>query len=312
MLNFNELNYFLAVAKSQSFVRAGKKLHLSASALSHSMRNLEARLGLRLFNRTTRSVSLTASGQQLYKQLLPLYEEIQNQVNSLNEYLSVPSGKIRINAPAAVILSVLYPKLLPLLEEHQLLQLEITSEDRAVDIIKDGYDMGVREGQDFAQGMVHVQISGPVKMVLVASAEYIERKGMPTTIADLSNHHLIATQISNEFHQIQPWEFIVDGTRVQYTPEAKLTVNGKLRKAAVSAHAGICWLPRDVVEEEIKSGKFVEVLSEHSVSLDPLYLYYPSRKGMSQAFKLVVETLKYRPLPPLSKRATKARSEKDK
>ena len=174
MQNFNELNYFLTLAQTQSFVKAGQLLGISSSALSHSMKNLETRLNLRLFNRTTRNVSLTEAGQQLFEQLFPLYQAINHEVDALNDFLNKPSGLIRINAPAMAVEAVLYPKLKPILNQYPKIRLEIVVDDRWADIVKEGFDMGVRLGNEVAKEMIAVPISAPLKMALVASPDYSE------------------------------------------------------------------------------------------------------------------------------------------
>ncbi|WP_263341601.1 LysR family transcriptional regulator [Neisseria sp. Marseille-Q5346] len=179
MQNFNELNYFLTLAQTQSFVKAGQLLGISSSALSHSMKNLETRLNLRLFNRTTRNVSLTEAGQQLFDQLSPLYQAINQEVDALNDFLNTPSGLIRINAPAMAAEAVLYPKLKPILNQYPKIRLEIVVDDRWADIVKEGFDMDVRLGNDVVKEMVAVPISAPLKMALVASPDYLAQHVSP-------------------------------------------------------------------------------------------------------------------------------------
>ena len=207
MQNFNELNYFLTLAQTQSFVKVGQLLGISSSALSHSMKNLEMRLNLRLLNRTTRNVSLTEAGQQLFEQLFPLYQSINHEVDALNTFLNTPSGLIRINAPAMAAEAVLYPKLKPILNQYPKIRLEIVVDDRSADIVKERFDMGVRLGNEVAKEMIAVPISAPLKMALVASPDYLAQHGSPKNIDDLQQHRLIGAKLSAAHGAEMQWEF---------------------------------------------------------------------------------------------------------
>lgn len=171
------------------------------------MKNLETRLNLRLFNRTTRNVSLTEAGQQLFDQLSPLYQAINQEVDALNDFLNTPSGLIRINASAVAAEAVLYPKLKPILNQYPKIRLEIVVDDRLADIVKEGFDMGVRLGNDVAKEMIAVPISAPFKMALVASPDYLVQYGSPKNIDDLQKHRLIGTKLSAEHGSEMQWEF---------------------------------------------------------------------------------------------------------
>ncbi|MBF1200486.1 MAG: LysR family transcriptional regulator, partial [Haemophilus parainfluenzae] len=242
MQNFNELNYFLTLAQTQSFVKAGQLLGISSSALSHSMKNLETRLNLRLFNRTTRNVSLTEAGQQLFDQLSPLYQAINQEVDALNDFLNTPSGLIRINAPAMAAEAVLYPKLKPILNQYPKIRLEIVVDDRWADIVKEGFDMGVRLGNKVAKEMIAVPISAPLKMVLVASPDYLAQHGSPKNIDDLQQHRLIGIKLSAEHGTEMQWEFKYKKELITFTPKSHFSINNHLRLQAVSDGLGIAWI----------------------------------------------------------------------
>ena len=175
MYNFNELNYFITIAQAGSFVKAAKSLQISPSALSHSMRNLESRLDLRLFNRTTRSMSLTEAGEQLFKQVAPLFKSINDEVHALANFLETPSGTIRINSTSLAVEMILYPKLRDFLTQYPQIKVEIQADNNWVDIVEQGFDMGCRIGDDLAKDMVAVKISEPLKMALVASPDYLKK-----------------------------------------------------------------------------------------------------------------------------------------
>jgi len=275
-----------------SFVKAGQLLGISSSALSHSMKNLETRLNLRLFNRTTRNVSLTEAGQRLFDQLSPLYQAINQEVDALNDFLNTPSGLIRINAPAMAEKAVLYPKLKPILNQYPKIRLEIVVDNRWVDIVKEGFDMGVRLGNDVAKEMIAVPISAPLKMALVASPNYLAQHGSPKNIDDLQQHRLIGAKLSAAHGTEMQWEFKDKKELMMFTPKSQFSINNHLRLQAVSDGLGIAWVPYLNVADAVQSGQLVELLSEYAMTYDPLYLYYPSRRGHSNVFKLIVDALK--------------------
>lgn len=293
MQNFNELNYFLTVAQTQSFVQAGQLLGVSSSALSHSMKNLETRLGLRLFNRTTRNVSLTEAGQQLYRQIAPHYQAINHEIAALSDFLNTPSGTIRINSLAIAAEAVLYPKLRDFLPKYPQINVEIVVENRWVDIVKEGFDFGVRLGRDVANEMIAVQISEPLKMALVASPAYLAEHGTPKSIEELAEHRLIGMRISAQHGSELPWEFKVKKETVKFVPTPKFSINNHLRPKAALDGLGIAWLPQmGEVQGYLDRGELVELLPKNAMVYDPFYLYYPSRKGHSNAFQLVLEALR--------------------
>lgn len=294
MHKFNELSYFITIAKTNSFVKAAKLLGISSSALSHSMRSLETRLNLRLLNRTTRNVSLTEVGQQLYNQIAPLFNSINHEVEALNDFLSTPLGTIRINAPFMVAEKILYPKLRNLLKSYPKINIEIQNNNHLLfDIVKQGFDIGCRLGKDVASDMIALQVSEPLKMALVASPDYFVDKQPPTRIEDLNQHDLIGMRISAQHGSEIVWEFNVDGNKVEFMPQSKFSTNDNLRKQAVIDGLGIGWFSRLRVEDELISGQLIELLADFAITYEPFYIYYPSRRGHSNAFKLVVDALRY-------------------
>lgn len=293
MQNFNELNYFLTVAQVQSFVQAGQLLGVSASALSHSMKNLETRLGLRLFNRTTRNVSLTEAGQQLYRQIAPHYQAINHEVAALSDFLNQPAGTIRINSLAIAAEAVLYPKLRDFLRQYPQINLEIVVENRWVDIVKEGFDCGVRLGQDVANEMIAVRISDPLKMALVASPAYVTEHGEPKNLQELAQHRQIGLRISTQHGTPLTWEFKQKKETVKFTPTPQFSSNSHLHVQAALDGLGIAWLPKmGEVQGCLERGELVELLPKNAIEYDPFYLYYPSRYGHSNGFRLMVERLK--------------------
>lgn len=292
MHNFNELSYFITIAKSNSFVKAGKLLGVSSSALSHSMRSLETRLNLRLLNRSTRSVSLTEVGQQLYQQLSPLFNSINDEVDALNDFLNTPSGTIRINAPMLAAEKILYPKLRDLMRSYPKVNIEIQIDNSWADIVKQGFDIGCRLGEDVSQEMIAVRISEPLKMALVASPSYLMGKKTIESIEDLLAHQLIGMRISANHGSDLVWEFNVNNRKVEFMPHSQFSVSNDLRKQAALDGLGISWFGRIAVEDELANGALIELLPDFAMTYEPFYIYYPSRRGHSNAFKLVVDTLR--------------------
>ncbi|PIT19610.1 LysR family transcriptional regulator [Snodgrassella communis] len=292
MYNLNELSYFITVAQTSSFVKAGQLLGISSSALSHSMRKLETRLNLRLFNRNTRSVSLTEAGEQLYQKISPLFESINQEVNALSNFISTPSGTIRINAPSIAIEHIIYPKIRDFLSRYPLIRVEIQADNSWADIVKQGFDMGCRLGGDIANEMIAVKISPPLKMALVASPEYLIGKVIPKQIKELDEHRLIGMRISAQHGMELPWEFTQAGKTIKYHPHSQFMINNHLRKQAALDGLGITWTAQADVEKELASGELVELLTEFAITYDSFYLYYPSRKGHSNVFKLIIDTLR--------------------
>ena len=293
MYNYNELNYFIIIAEAKSFIGAAKSLGVSSSALSHSMRNLETRLNLRLFNRTTRSLSLTEAGEQLYKQLAPLFKQINEEVNALGDYLHTPSGTIRINASNIAIENFIYPKLSQFSLRYPQIKIEIQCDNNLVDIVKEGFDMGCRIGNDLAKEMIAVKISDPLRMVLVASPDYLKQRNEPKQIGDLDDHLLIGKKVSTQYGIESIWQFFDKGNTIEYHPACHFSINNQLRKQATLDGLGISWIGYPDVQNELASGQLIELLSEYSIIYEPFYIYYPSRKGHSNVFKLVLDALKH-------------------
>ena len=293
MYNFNELNYFITIAQANSFVRAAKSLQVSPSALSHSMRNLEKRLDLRLFNRTTRSMSLTQAGEQLFKQVAPLFKSINEEVDALANFLDTPSGTIKINATSLAVEMILYPKLRDFLTQYPKIKIEIQADNNWVNIVEQGFDMGCRIGDDLAKDMVAIKISEPLKMALVASPDYLKNRTKPEQINDLDDHKLIGLKISSHHGAELSWEFNNNGNTIIYHPSSQLIINNHLRKQAALDGLGITWVGRLEVEKELAEGSLVELVADFAITFKPFYIYYPSRNGHSNVFKLVLEALKY-------------------
>lgn len=290
MQNLNDLRTFVLVVEHKSFTKAGERLGISASAVSHCVSNLEDRLNIRLLNRTTRSVSPTPEGLTLLNDIRPYLQAIDVSVQKLSESLHTVSGTVRINASQVAIEMAILPKLAPIFDEFPHIHIELHSENRFVDIVEQGFDMGVRLGDDVAKDMVAVKISEPLTTVLVATPHYLQGKEIPKHIKDLDNHRLIGLRLAPDKGQVA-WDFWVKGKLLSYTPKGQLLLNIS-PLCAVKNHLGIGFMPHFMAENELKSGELIEILGDFKMTYEPFYAYYPSRKHHSKAFEVVLKALR--------------------
>ena len=290
MQNLNDLRTFVLVVEHKSFTKAGEKLGVSASAVSHCLSNLENRLNIRLLNRTTRSISPTPEGLMLLNDISPYLQAIDLSIKKLSENQDNITGTVRINASQVAIEMAILPKLAPIFEKFPHIHIELHSENRFVDIVGEGFDMGVRLGDDLAKDMVAVKISPPLTTALVATPTYLQNKDIPKQIKDLDNHRLLGLRLGADREPIA-WDFGVRGKAVSYVPKAQLILNSN-PMPAVKHHLGIGFMPYFMVEDDLKSGKLIEILGEFKMIYEPFYAYYPSRKHHSKAFEVVLNALR--------------------
>lgn len=290
MSHFDDLYLLVCVVQAGSFTKAGQQLGVSKSALSQSISQLENRLNIRLLNRTTRSISPTPEGLQLLNEITPHFAAINGQLTQLAQNQTSATGIVRINASQLAIEMAILPKLAPLFAEYPHIQVELHSENRFVDIVKEGFDMGVRLGDAVSSDMVAVKISEPVRIAVIASPEYLHGKPPIHSIADLDQHRLIG----NRFDINRPpvaWDFCQNGKLIEYQPKPQLLSNTDPKQAALN-HLGLAFVARSQVERELAQGILVEVLSDFAHQYEPFYAYYPSRKHHSRAFELVLGMLR--------------------
>lgn len=292
--NFNDLLAFVTVAREGSFTRAAAQLGVSQSALSHTIRALEARLGIRLLNRSTRSVSPTEAGERLLKTVGPRLEEIESELAGLSELREKPAGTIRITASEHAANSVLWPKLSKLLAEYPDIKVEITTDSRLIDIVAERYDAGVRLGAELAKDMVAVRIAPDMHVAVVGSPDYFSRRPNPQTPQDLAEHDCINLR-SLTHGGLYAWEFEKDGHELRAHVEGQWVFNttAPMLKAALGGF-GLAYLPEDVAQEYLVSGQLERVLEDWSPTFPGYHLYYPSRQS-SPAFALLVKALRWRP-----------------
>lgn len=289
--DLSELAAFDAVARHKSFRRAGEERGVTASAISHAVTNLEARVGIRLLNRTTRSVSLTDAGAMLLSRLSPAFGDIGSAMDGLNQFRDTPFGKVRINAPSSIAAAVLGDAVGRLAEAHPHLQLEIITTDRLVDIVEEGFDAGVRLGESLREGMTAVRILPRLRFSLVGSPAYFERRPLPRTPADLKDH--ICFQNCYPTGVRYAWEFIKDGRTIEFQPDGPLTSDDHdLLVAAALSGAGLAYVWEDRAAHHVRDGRLVRCLEPWCQPEDWLYLYYPTRKYLSAGLRAVIETLR--------------------
>jgi DNA-binding transcriptional LysR family regulator len=292
--NVNDLTAFIAVAREQSFTKAAAQLGVSQSALSYTIRTLEARLGLRLLTRTTRSVSLTEAGERLLRSIGPHFDEIESEIAALSEMRDKPAGTIRITTVEHAAETILWPALAPLLAEYPDINVEIISDYGLKDIVADRYDAGVRLGEQVDKDMISLRISADLRMAVVGAPAYFEARAKPDVPQDLIEHSCIKLRLPTH-GALYAWEFQKDGQELKVRIQGRTAFNtmGMMRQAALDGF-GLAYLPEDQVDTAIAEGKLVRVLADWCRPRPAYHLYYPSRRQHSPAFALVIEALRYR------------------
>jgi DNA-binding transcriptional LysR family regulator len=289
--DLSELAAFDAVARHRNFRRAGEERGVTASAISHAVSNLEARVGIRLLNRTTRSVSLTDAGAMLLSQLLPAFGEIGSALDALNQYRDTPFGKVRINTPSSIAPFVFGPVMGPLLANNPSLELEIVATDRLVDIVGDGFDAGIRLGESLREGMTAVKIKPRLRLTVVGSPAYFERYPVPRVPADLKEHVCIRNIYPSG--KSYPWEFSRAGKIIEFEPTGPLSLDDhELMVEAAKAGVALAYVWEERARRHLASGELVECLASWCAPEDWLYIYYPARKHISAGLRVVIAALR--------------------
>ncbi|NBJ10673.1 LysR family transcriptional regulator [Microvirga arsenatis] len=289
----NDLQAFVAVAREQSFTKAATKLGVSQSALSHTVRGLEAQLGLRLLTRTTRSVAPTPAGERLLMTMGPLLDEIEAGLAALSEFRERPAGTIRITAGEHAAHTVLWPALERLLPDYPDIKVEIDINNGLTDIVAGRYDAGVRLGEQVAKDMVAVRIGPDTRMAVVGAPSYLASRSQPKTPEDLTAHDCIGLRMQSG--GLLTWEFEKGGREVNVKVEGRLVFNTSLMalEAAVAGY-GLAYLLEDRVQACVADGRLVGVLEDWCPPFSGYHLYYPSRRQPTPAFSLLVDALRYR------------------
>jgi DNA-binding transcriptional LysR family regulator len=292
--NLDDLSVFLVVAREGSFTKAAAKLGVSQSALSYTIKELEARLKLRLLTRTTRSVSATAAGERLLRNVGPRIEEIEGELAALSDLREKPSGTIRITATEYATDAVLLPKLAKLLREYPDIKIEIVSDYGLADIVAQRFDAGVRDGEQVAKDMIAVRIGPDARMAVVGASSYFRNRPEPKKPADLVEHNCINLRLPTH-GGLYAWEFEKGSRELKVRVEGQLVFSTTTQMLhAALAGLGLAYLPEGLVQPHIGKGRLKRVLEDWCPPYPGYHLYYPSRRQPSAAFALLVEALRHR------------------
>jgi DNA-binding transcriptional LysR family regulator len=291
--NLNDLLAFMAVARERSFTRAAAKCGVSQSALSHTIRQLEARLGVRLLTRTTRAVSPTEAGEQLFNGIGPHFDEIDAQIAGLSNLRDKPAGSIRITASDHAINQFLWPKLGQFLPNHPDIKVELIRENGLTDIVTERFDAGVRMGEQLAKDMISARISPDFRFAVVGAQSYFKENPEPRRPQDLVRHTCINERLPT-YGGFWAWEFEEDGREIKIRVDGQLAFNNSYHAVeAAVAGFGLAYVPEDVALPHLANGALKRVLEGFSPYWDGYYLYYPSRRQSSPAFVAVVNALRH-------------------
>jgi DNA-binding transcriptional LysR family regulator len=283
---------FMAVAEELSFTKAAARLGTSQSSVSHTMRQLEARLGLRLLSRTTRSVSLTQAGERLLGSLSPRIREIEGEIDDLMSFRDKPSGTVRITLSDHAFESVVWPKLRSALRDYPDIKLELSRDNGFRNIVEERFDAGVRLGESLDKDMIAVRIGPDWRLVAVGSPAYFEKQPIPLSPQDLVRHVCINMRYDTS-GSLYAWEFEKDGRELRVRVDGQLTFNTSYAMIDAALQGfGIAYLPENLVTEQIAAGQLVQVLDDWSPMFAGYYLYYPSRRQNSPAFSAIVDALR--------------------
>lgn len=290
----NDLAAFLVVAEERNFSRAAKRLGVSQSALSQTIRVLETRLGLRLLTRTTRSVAPTEAGERLIHTIGPRIAEIRRELDSLSDLREKPSGTIRLTATEYAAEAILWPKIRQLVKEYPDIHVEIVTDYGLTDIVGERFDAGVRPGETIAKDMIAVRIGPDLRMAVTGSPAYFSERPKPKTPQDLTEHNCINLRLP--IHGgLYAWEFSKKGRELNVRVDGQLVFNTSslMLKAALEG-CGLIYLTEGQVAPYLADGRLIRVLDDWCEPFPGYHLYYPSRRQQTPAFALLIEALRYR------------------
>ena len=292
--NVNDLIAFLAVARERSFTRAAAKLGVSQSALSHTIRQLEARLGVRLLTRTTRAVSSTDAGERLLEGIGPHFDQIEAEIDALSALREKPAGTIRITASDYAISSILWPKLRKFLPKYPDIKVELMLDNGLADIVTERYDAGVRMGEQLAKDMISARIGPDFRFAVVGAKSYFAKNPEPTKPQDLVHHTCINYRFPTS-GGLYAWEFEEKRREIKIRVEGQLVFNNIFHVLdAALAGLGVAYVPEEIALPHIAKGRLKRTLESWCPYWDGYHLYYPSRRQSSPAFVALVEALRHR------------------
>ena len=290
----DDLAALVAVGRERSFTKAAAKLGVSQSALSHTVKELEERLGVRLLTRTTRSVSPTEAGERLLRTVGPRFDEIETEIMSVRELRDKPAGTIRITATEFAIDTILLPKLTPVLRDYPDIKVEMIVDYGLTDIVSQQFDAGVRSGEQVAKDMIAVRIGPDMRMAVVGSSSYFKTRSEPKKPQELLQHNCINLRLPTHGN-VYAWEFEKGTRELRVRVEGQMTFNGtaQLLNAALEG-GGLAYVPEGMVEAHVAKGRLKRVLADWCPPYSGYHLFYPSRRQSSAAFALVVDALRHR------------------
>ncbi|MFZ0847562.1 MAG: LysR substrate-binding domain-containing protein [Pseudolabrys sp.] len=287
----DEMAAFALVAEHKSFGKAATELGISRSALSHSMRTLEERLGVRLLNRTTRSVAATEAGDRLLTRLRPALDEIGAAIEEINHFRDKPAGSLRLTVLPLAAKTIVAPMLAKFLAAYPAIRVEISADAMLHDIVRDRFDAGIRPGERVERDMVVVPVSGAMPLVAFASPEYLARRGIPKTPKELQSHECIRLRMASG--GFMPWRFAKAGEEFEVTVDGRLIANDDdVYVQAALDGAGIGYIPRVLIEPALGEGRLVQLLADWTPVASGLYLYYPSRRQVPTPLRAFIDFLK--------------------
>ena len=289
-----DLNAFLTIAEDRSFTRAAATLRTSQSALSHTIRRLEARLGVRLLTRTTRSVAPTEAGERLLGALRPALDSIGAELASLSELRERPAGTIRITSGEHAVATILWPAFERLLPNYPDIHVEMNIDPGFTDIVAGRFDAGVRLGEALAKDMIAVRIGPDLRMAVIGSPAYFEHRSIPLAPQDLAEHRCINLRQSSA-GGLYAWELEKDGREVRVRVQGQLAFNNvRMVVRAATSGFGLGFVMQDQVTAQLADGRLIRVLDDWCPPFPGYHLYYPSRRQPSAAFALIVDALRFR------------------
>ncbi len=291
--HYSDLLALIAVAREQSFTRAASQLGISQSMLSHSIQRLEARVGVRLLTRTTRSVSVTEAGERLLNTVEPRLREIETELIAVAEFGDTPAGNIRITATDHVIETVLWPKLAQALPKYPQISVEVVIDYGLTDIVADHFDFGIRLGDGLANGIEAVRIAPDMRFVIVGAPSYMESRAIPTRPQDLMEHECINMRLPTR-GGLYAWELEKDGQEINTRVKGRLVFNGinQILDAAVSGF-GLAYVPEDIAHPHLVNGTLVPVMQAWWRTFPGLHLYYSSEREKSRAMQVLIDELRH-------------------
>ena len=292
--NITDLMSFIVVARVGSFTRAAAQIGVSQSALSHAMRGLEERLGVRLLTRTTRKVTPTAEGERVLARIAPHFTQIEEELEALVEMRDQPAGTIRITATDYAADTVIWPKLSPVLKNYPDLKVEVISDYSLTDIVAEKFDAGVRLGEQVSEGMIAVRVGPDFRMLVVGSPAYFTNRAKPAVPQELTDHDCINLRLATH-GGLYAWEFEKQGRELKVRVDGQCTFNAIMPvvRAALDGY-GLGYVPESLVREYIDAGQLVSVLEDWSPPFPGYFLYYPHRRRSSLAFGVILDTLQHR------------------